>query len=58
VTRVRASTASPERAPTSQGAKPASTGTSDGKKHEVKIAPNAATPLSLAGARSLFRGSR
>jgi hypothetical protein len=60
VTHVRASTASPERTQTSaHAARPASARTSDPKAPEVKIAPNAPAPLSLAApGRSLFRGSR
>jgi len=60
VTRVRVSNASPERPQTSShAAKPASTGTGAANGPEIKIAPNAPAPFSLAGVgRSLFRGSR
>jgi len=60
VTRVRASNASPDRPQTSaHAAKPASTGTGESKTPEVKIAPNAQTPFSLAApGRALSRGSR
>ena len=60
VTHVRASHPSPERPQTSaRAAKPASSGTGDPKTPEVKIAPNAPAPFSLAAVgRALSRGSR